>query len=229
MAFLLGINFYSKMKNIPKWLESIFTFYPLMQLASAILFFILFLKLNSIFWLMGLLFVVFFLSPLIWRLLKLCFSEIPLVSYIGKYAPHGNLWLISYQLQFIYNTFPVLESFLKFLPGFYSIWLRLWGNKIGKKINWAPLTYIVDRTHLELGDRLLIGNKTYITSHVLKKKDKKYFLFFKPVIIGDDSFISFSCTIGPGTQLPQKTFLKAFAVEYQTETRNNNSHDHNEG
>ncbi len=81
------------------------------------------------------------------------------------------------------------------------------------------MTYIVDRTHLVLGDRLLIGNKTYITSHVLKKKDQKYLLFFKPVKIGNDSFISFSTTIGPGTDMPEKSFLKAFSVEYQTENK----------
>jgi acetyltransferase-like isoleucine patch superfamily enzyme len=205
------------MKSLPKNIEKFFYFFPIFQIGLICLG--LFDLMNNPTWSMLILLILFIymLPPICWRFIKWSFGDIPTISYVGKNSPTGNLWLISYKLQYLFNSFPFFENILKFFPELYSSWLRLWGSKIGKKINWAPESNLVDRTHLILGDRLLIGNKTYITSHVIKKKDNKYLLFFKPVEVQSDSVISFSCTLGPGLFLPEKSFVKAFSVEYQSE------------
>lgn len=199
-----------------KFLELLFNYYPAIQLVVIIMLLYQCMTKPKLILILVILFFVYGLSPLLSRLLMTKYGAIPTTSYVGKNIETGNLWLMIYKLQYLYNSLPMLESLLKFFPGLYSFWLRLWGSKIGKKINWAPTTTIVDRTNLNLGDRLLVGNNTYITSHVLKKSGNKYFLFFKSVEIGDDSFISFSCTLGPGLVLPKQSFLKAFSVQYNS-------------
>jgi len=117
-------------------------------------------------------------------------------SYIGEsgYSP----WLGSHKIQMIYHSFPVLERVLILVPGLFSLWLRLWGSKIGKSVYWTPHTEVVDRTHLEIGDHVFIGNKVYLSPHVVTRKRGRFFLYFKRVRIGDGAFIGAGSRFGPG-------------------------------
>ena len=126
----------------------------------------------------------------------------------------GNLWFISYQLQKNYEIFKFLEGILKIIPEAYSIWLRLWGAKIGKSVNWTTGCEIVDRPYLEIGDRTLIGNQTYISAHAIKKTDNKYLLYLKKPVIGSDVVTGFRATIGPGALIENKCFIDSGAAIY---------------
>lgn len=146
--------------------------------------------------------------------MSLFFHQPKSVSRIGKNAIEGNMWMIAFQLQQFYNALPFLESLLKIIPGLYSAWLRLWGCRIGAKVNWTPGCQVVDRTLLEVGDRCLIGNMSYISGHAIKKKDDTYILFIKKVIIGNDCVISYSSTLSPGSVMGDRSFLEAGGVLY---------------
>jgi hypothetical protein len=198
---------------MPKFLDLVFRFYtPALYLELGLLFFWtddwegLFLPFA--------IFALYLQSPLIWRLMSSVYGPVPLVSRIGVKVETGSLWLVSHRLQEIYETFEVFERVLKTFPGVYSMWLRLWGARIGKKVNWTAGCKIVDRPFLRIGDRCLIGNQSYITAHAIKKKQDRYQLFVKEVRVGSDVVVSFSATLAPGAVIGDGAFIEAGAVVY---------------
>jgi len=154
------------------------------------------------------------MSPLIWRFFKLLYGQPEGVSYFGKNAKEGNNWFIAFQLQQLYNHFSFIENALKLIPGAYSYWLRLWGSSIGQKVIWTSGAQIVDRTHLKIGSRVLLGNQSYLTAHIIKKKNKRYLLYVKDVEIGDDVVLAFQCVISPGVKIEDEAFVEAGGVLY---------------
>ena len=203
------------MKSIPKRLELVFHFYP--SIHFILVFSFAFMSLtaqNKSTWMIGLVFVAYFLSPLIWRGFLIRFGLPEGYATIGKKAEKGNLWLVSYQLQQLYNSFHFFETALKIFPGLYSCWLRLWGAKIGEKVNWTPGSKIVDRSHIEIGDKCLIGNLSYLSSHALKKKGNTYFLYLKKIKIQAQSVVSYHTTVSPGVIMKEGSFLAAGGVLY---------------
>lgn len=124
-------------------------------------------------------------------------------------------WWIAHQLQMVYAAIPALEAFLRFIPGAYSAWLRLWGSKVGKNVYWTPLVEIIDRHMLRIGDNVVFGHKVICTSHVVSRKDNgEFVLLLRPVRIGSGTFIGALSRLGPGVKVPEKS-----AVPYDTEYR----------
>jgi hypothetical protein len=184
--------------KVPKVLNTIFTFYPAAQALLIINDLIMFSRTQNIFSLTRLMLSCFLLSPLLWWIARLIFGQKTEGAYkVGKHAKIGNLWLIYYQLQLIYTHFSAFERFLRLFPGAYSAWLRLWGSKIGKAINWTAECQIVDRGHLVVGDRAFFGNRCYLSAHALKKIKNQYLLYVKNVTVGSDSMVSYSAHLGP--------------------------------
>lgn len=199
-------------KSFPKFINAALTFYCLgvyLQVFGIIL------LACSVLWKMSILvFVLYLQAPLIWRLLFFIYGPVPKFSYIGKKVDSGNLWFAGHKLQELYETFDFLEKALKTLPGVYSAWLRLWGAKIGKKVNWTSGSKLVDRPHIHVGDRSLIGNMSYISAHAIKKKDGKYTLYVKDVYIHQDVVLSYFVTIGPGAWIENGAFIESGAGIY---------------
>jgi acetyltransferase-like isoleucine patch superfamily enzyme len=108
-------------------------------------------------------------------------------------------WVSSYRIQQIYLMFPVLERALFFIPGLYCFWLRLWGSKIGKNVNFIPGVEVVDRGHLNIGNNVFVGNKCYFSPHVVQVRKGRFFLYYKGVTVGDNCFLGAFSTFGPGT------------------------------
>lgn len=124
-------------------------------------------------------------------------------------------WWIAHQMQMIYAAVPAFEAFLRFLPGVYSAWLRLWGSKVGKNVYWTPMVEIIDRHMLRIGDDVIFGHKVICTSHVVSRKDNgEFVLLLRPVRIGSGTFIGALSRLGPGVKIPAKS-----AVPYDTEYR----------
>jgi acetyltransferase-like isoleucine patch superfamily enzyme len=199
-------------RPFPKFLNAILSFYSLAiylqvvgicMLACPVL-----LKL-------GLIILVLYLeAPMIWRILSALYGPVPKVSFIGKKADTGNLWFAGHKLQELYETFDFLEKALKTIPGVYSAWLRLWGANIGKKVNWTSGCKLVDRPHIHIGDRSLIGNMSYISAHAIKKKDGKYTLFVKDVHVQHDVVLAYLVTLAPGVSIETGAFIESGSVVY---------------
>ena len=106
------------------------------------------------------------------------------ISYLqgNEYSP----WWGSHQIQSVYITFGVLESVLRLIPGAFSLWLRLWGAKVGKNVYWTPKLEVADRSLIEIGDNVIFGQSCGILSHVVKPKKQNLMLYVKKVKIGNN-------------------------------------------
>ena len=107
-------------------------------------------------------------------------------------------WFLSYRLQVIYGHFPFLEGALFSVPGLYSLWLRAWGSKVGRRVFWACTARVTDRGHLIIGSDTFFGHDVYLSPHVVRRKGERGVLYFKPITIGSRCFIGAGSRMGPG-------------------------------
>ena len=127
------------------------------------------------------------------------------ISYLR--SSDYSSWWGSHQIQLVYIAFPILEIWLRLIPGLFSCWLRLWGSKIGKDVYWMPKLEIGDRSLIEVGDRAIIGHDMGIYSHVIKPKRQNLLLYVKKVKIGNDVFLGSASRIGPGVGIKNGAFI----------------------
>ncbi len=214
--------------RVTKALEAIFVFYPPLQALLIATDLIRFVHDPDAGNGARLVFSVYFLSPLLWFFLRSVFGPSPEGAFrIGKKAPEGSLWLLYYQLQSVYTSFSAFERVLRLVPGFYSAWLRLWGSSVGKKVNWTAECQIVDRGHLEIGDRAFFGNRCYLSAHALKKTKDRYFLYVKGIKVGADVMISYAAQVGPGVDIGARAHVAAGAHLFpNTKVGEGETYDH---
>tara|TARA_R110000868_G_scaffold117600_14_gene312474 strand:+ start:13851 stop:14480 length:630 start_codon:yes stop_codon:yes gene_type:complete len=197
----------AKAASMPKSLEAISRFYTITLLVQVGVVF-------HYFGFVAALIILYLEPPLIWRVVKMIWGQPEGVSYLGIKAKGGNSWWVAFHLQQIFNTFHLFEQFLTLFPGVYSAWLRLWGSEIGKKVNWTPESRMVDRTHLKIGDRALIGNHSYLAAHAIKKRGDKYLLYVKGVEVGADAVLAYRVTLAPGSYVAAGSFVEAGKAVY---------------
>ncbi|MBX9769375.1 MAG: hypothetical protein K2X47_19015, partial [Bdellovibrionales bacterium] len=75
-------------------------------------------------------------------------------------------WWGSHQFQYLFISVPFLETVLHFVPGLYSAWLRAWGSRIGRNVYWTPRVEVMDRSLLEVGSGVVIGDMVIFCAHV---------------------------------------------------------------
>ena len=119
-----------------------------------------------------------------------------------------NPWWASHMFQFPFIACPWLESLLHFIPGLFTLWLRAWGSKIGKKVFWTPRVEILDRGLIEVGDYVVFGHLATLCSHMVAEIEGEPRLVIKTVKIGERAFIGADSQLGPGAEVPPKTVLK---------------------
>lgn len=205
----------SKSNSIPKIIETLSKFYTLFFIAEVLL------TISFVHPVLGVL-LLYLQSPLLWRVVKMVWGQPEGISYLGTKTKEGNAWFVAFHLQQLFNTFHFFEQVLIIVPGAYSAWLRLWGSDIGSKINWTPECRVVDRTHLKIGNRVLIGNHSYIAAHAIKKRGDKYLLYVKGVEIGDDVVLSYRVTLAPGAKVSSGSFIEAGKAVYPNQKSENN-------
>ncbi|MEM8615130.1 MAG: acyl transferase [Cyanobacteria bacterium P01_H01_bin.105] len=134
------------------------------------------------------------------------------ISYLqgSDYSP----WWGGHQFQLIYIAFPVLETWLRLVPGLFSIWLRLWGAQIGNQVYWTPVLEIADRGLLTIGDGVVFGHRVGLYSHIVKPRRDNLMLYLKPISIGSGSFVGAGSYIGPGATIAAGSYLKADSKIY---------------
>jgi len=154
---------------------------------------------------------IYLVPPLLWRVISSLYPLQMGFSNIGV-RQNPSAWMISYHLQLLFGIIPWLEKILMMIPGLYSAWLRLWGARIGKNIFWTPGIEIVDRPLLSVGDWVVIGHKTYISSHVITREDQKTQLFLRPVSIEGHAFIGAFSVLNAGTRVAASESIKAGTI-----------------
>jgi hypothetical protein len=142
--------------------------------------------------------ILYLAPPLVARLL--------LVSgdFEAKRIPVGSpaffRWWALFQLQVIFCRLPALEEILRFAPGVYSLWLRLWGARVGRLTYWSPGTFISDRSFLEIGDDVVFGAGVRLIPHVIQRAESgKLELCLAKIEIRDRAVIGGFSILSAGT------------------------------
>lgn len=138
--------------------------------------------------------------------LALLYLAPPLVSRLAALregtfrASDGEFlrWWFVNQLQVLFNRLP-LEEFLRIVPGLYSVWLRLWGARIGALVYWSPRVLLLDRGLLDIGHRVVLGAGVRLSGHALTRTEKGDLqLIVGKVTIGDDAVVGGWAVVAPG-------------------------------
>ncbi len=107
-------------------------------------------------------------------------------------------WWIGAQWQIVFNRLPLLEELLRLLPSAYSMWLRLWGARVGSLVYWSPGVVIVDRSLVDVGDGAVLGLGARLASHVLMPVEGGARLLVAPITIGPRALVGAYSVISPG-------------------------------
>jgi hypothetical protein len=124
-------------------------------------------------------------------------------------------WWFSAQWQVVFVRLPFLEELLRLVPGLYSLWLRLWGARVGSLVYWAPGVVILDRPLVRIGDRVIFGIGVRINPHViapfnLEDGDGRVGLHINCVTIGDDALVGGYSLLLPGSEIEASAITKPF-------------------
>ncbi|WP_413290477.1 acyltransferase [Bdellovibrio sp. HCB337] len=189
--------------------------FPIAVLLFSVALFVRFVQSTDISWMIAAILVPYVLPLLCFRLVNLV---APLKSGVSFIAERGySPWLGAYKFQLIYLHLPFLERILRLVPGLFSFWLRLWGSQIGKWVYWTPEVTILDRTHLKIGNHVIFGHSVQMTSHAIKPKNNRVFLYLNDITIGDGCFIGAWSRLAPGVNIPAGTTVKVATDLYPNE------------
>jgi acetyltransferase-like isoleucine patch superfamily enzyme len=193
-------------------LSTILLFFPALILVLTGAAIVYFAYSPSIFSILAVLLGIYGLPLLVYRLHQWVYPVQEGISYLkGKeYSP----WWGSHQIQAIYIAIPALEAVLRLIPGVFSCWLRWWGAKVGRNVYWTPGLEIADRGLLEIGDRVVIGHRVGMYSHVIKPRKQDLMLYVKKIKIGNDVFVGAGSHLAPGVVISDGTFLAAVTNLY---------------
>nr|WP_275973855.1 acyl transferase [Argonema galeatum] len=187
------------------FLSTILLFFPAIVLVLTGGSLIYFAHSPSILSALAVLFSLYGLPVLVYRLHQWIYPLREGISYLrGK---EYNSWWGSHQIQVIYIAIPALEAVLRLIPGVFSVWLRLWGAKVGRNVYWTPGLEIADRGLLEIGDRVVIGHRVGIYSHVIKPRKQDLMLYVKKVKIGNDVFVGAGSHLAPGVVIDDGIYI----------------------
>ncbi len=154
---------------------------------------------------------LYLFPPLVARIICMLF---PIDA--GRY-PYGSrqfmVWWALFSLQSLFLRLPMLEELLRIVPGLYSVWLRLWGAKVGRLTYWAPGTVVLDRPFLRLGDDVVFGAGVRINPHVIDQVDGgQRELILASVEIDDRVVVGGYSLLTAGTRLREDQTLRAFTL-----------------
>jgi len=123
------------------------------------------------------------------------------------------LWWTLLELQVIFCRFPSIEELLRSVPGVYSLWMRLWGAKIGKLTYWAAGTLILDRCFIEIGDNVIFGAGVRLNAHVLHRLESgELELLLGTIKIGDNACVGGYSLLTSGCEIAEGESTRAFLI-----------------
>ncbi len=155
--------------------------------------------------------ILFLLPPITARLL-LFFSPIHQNRIEIGTRDYFIWWALS-NLQMIFCRLSFLEEFLRMVPGAYSMWLRLWGARIGRLCYWGAGLRILDRSFLLIGDDVVFGAGVRLNSHVIAGGDTSGMeLILAPIRVGDRVVVGGYSLLTAGTEIAPDECTRAFLI-----------------
>lgn len=197
-------------------LDRLFSYFPLLMTAAAFAALGVFAAWPSAWTAVLLLFAIYLVPPLVLRILNRWAPIRPGVACIDgrKFCP----WLAAHHIQAFYDALPYLESLLRVIPGFYSMWLRLWGSRVGYGVEWPVRMDVLDRNLMDIGNRVVFSREVELSAHARKKQEQGSRVLVRPVRIGSYAFLGPGARVGPGAVVPHNANVPALAVVGVNET-----------
>ncbi|MBC7769271.1 MAG: hypothetical protein H7124_10835 [Phycisphaerales bacterium] len=122
-------------------------------------------------------------------------------------------WLAAHHLQAFYDALPYLEALLRVIPGFYSMWLRLWGSRVGYGVTWPVRIDVLDRNLIDIGNRVTFDREVELAAHVRQKMEGGAArVLVRTVRVGSHAFLGARARIGPGANVPHNANVPAMAI-----------------
>ena len=123
------------------------------------------------------------------------------------------VWWALFNLQVLFCRLPLLEELLRVVPGLYSLWLRLWGAKIGRLTYWAAGTVILDRSFVTIGNDVVFGAGVRINPHVMtiNEAGEKEVILAR-VTIGDGAVVGGYSLLTAGTEIAAGECVRAYLI-----------------
>jgi hypothetical protein len=115
--------------------------------------------------------------------------------------PRFSPWWGGHQVQALFIAAPPLEGVLTLVPGLFSLWLRLWGSRVGRGVYWTPRVEIADRGLLDIGDGAIVGHKVEMYAHVVRRRRGRLVLHVRRIVIGRGAFLGAGTRLGPGVRI----------------------------
>ncbi|MGE0597256.1 MAG: acyl transferase, partial [Hyphomonadaceae bacterium] len=150
-------------------LNRLFSYFPLLLTAAAFTGLGLFAAWPSGWTAFLLIAVLYLVAPVSLRILMRWAPIKPGLARIDdrSFSP----WLAAHHIQAFYDALPYLESLLRVIPGFYSLWLRLWGSRVGYGVEWSVNCQVLDRNLMDIGNRVVFSHEVEIAAHVRRKME----------------------------------------------------------
>ena len=150
--------------------------------------------------------VIYLVPPLITRLVLIIpYKKKEVYKLSDRYF---YIWWATAQLQAVYMRFPFLEEILRLIPGVYSMWLRLWGAKIGSFVYWSPQVLILDRPFIKIGSKVIVGFGYSTTAHHMNLNDDLEFeLIIAAPTVEDNAILGGRSSMGPGSLVTEGDLL----------------------
>jgi len=192
-------------------LDRLFSYFPLLMTAAAFAAAGVFAQWPSGWSALLVLIVIYLFPPMVLRILE---RWTPIKSGVAcidgrKFCP----WLAAHHIQAFYDALPYLESLLRVIPGFYSLWLRMWGSRIGYGVEWPVRMDVLDRNLMDIGNRVVFAREVELSAHVRKNQEGAGSrVLVRQVRIGSHAFIGAGARIGPGASVPHNANVPAMAV-----------------
>lgn len=155
--------------------------------------------------------VLYLVPPVLTRML-LAFARVP-EGRIEINSKAFMVWWATFQMQTLFCRFVMIEEALRLVPGLYSLWLRLWGARIGRLTYWSPGTTITDRTYLDIGDDVVFGAGVRLNSHVMcVGPEGRFQLALGTIRVGPRSLVGGYSLLTAGSEIAPNEITKAFLL-----------------
>ncbi|MCC6786833.1 MAG: hypothetical protein IT547_03260 [Hyphomonadaceae bacterium] len=191
--------------------DRLFSYFPLLMTVLLLAALGVFAQWPSLWSAMLVLFVIYFVPPMAQRVML---RWAPLKQGICQIDGRAfSPWLASHHIQALYDALPYLESLLRVFPGFYSMWLRMWGSRVGYGVEWPVRMDVLDRSLMDIGNRVVFAREVELVAHVRKKTDAgRSRVLVRNVRIGSYAFIGAGARVGAGASVPSNASVPEMAV-----------------
>jgi hypothetical protein len=208
-------------------IDRLFSYFPLIMIAATLLALGVFAAWPNLWSAFLVIFVVYLFPPMV---LRIVFRWAPLKHGISRIDDRSfSPWLAAHHIQAFYDALPYLEALLRVTPGFYSMWLRMWGSTIGYGVEWPVRIDILDRNLMDIGNRVVFAREVELAAHVRQKTEGGASrVLVRPVRIGSHAFIGAGVRMGPGAGVPSNANVPALTVVDVNQNYGENVHRHPE-